>query len=218
MLLAIPGIAPAAMMSYGLNLNNIGLPTNIDYATVTIRDDAEAGVGTDAIQFEIATNTGFFDEGPNYGIQAFYFNSSLNFTGLSPTVSLLPPGPDWSFNFDFGDGITPEVPGFQASEFGKFNVEYKGTGQVRRDPLKFELNVAGDDISTYALNNLDGFAFALHIADFTNFTGLPSLTAPPESGWFSASLTPNPIPVPAAFWLFGTALIGFIGISRRTKV
>ena len=29
---------------------------------------------------------------------------------------------------------------------------------------------------------------------------------------------PSPIPVPAAFWLFGTALIGFIGISRRTKV
>jgi hypothetical protein len=28
----------------------------------------------------------------------------------------------------------------------------------------------------------------------------------------------SPIPVPAAFWLFGTALIGFIGISRRTKV
>jgi len=26
------------------------------------------------------------------------------------------------------------------------------------------------------------------------------------------------IPVPAAFWLFGTALIGFIGFSRRTKV
>jgi len=27
-----------------------------------------------------------------------------------------------------------------------------------------------------------------------------------------------PVPLPAAFWLFGTALIGFIGISRRTKV
>lgn len=26
------------------------------------------------------------------------------------------------------------------------------------------------------------------------------------------------IPIPAAFWLFGTALIGFIGISRRTAV
>ena len=28
----------------------------------------------------------------------------------------------------------------------------------------------------------------------------------------------SPIPVPAAFWLFGTALIGFIGYSRRTAV
>ncbi len=28
----------------------------------------------------------------------------------------------------------------------------------------------------------------------------------------------SPVPVPAAVWLFGTALIGFIGISRRTKV
>ena len=28
----------------------------------------------------------------------------------------------------------------------------------------------------------------------------------------------SPVPVPAAFWLFGTALIGFIGFSRRTKV
>jgi len=27
-----------------------------------------------------------------------------------------------------------------------------------------------------------------------------------------------PIPVPAAVWLFGTALVGFIGISRRRKV
>ena len=27
-----------------------------------------------------------------------------------------------------------------------------------------------------------------------------------------------PIPVPAAFWLFGTALVGFIGMSRRTSL
>ena len=28
----------------------------------------------------------------------------------------------------------------------------------------------------------------------------------------------SPIPVPAAFWLFGTALVGFIGIARRRSV
>ena len=28
----------------------------------------------------------------------------------------------------------------------------------------------------------------------------------------------SPVPVPAAGWLFGTALIGFVGLSRKTKV
>ncbi|MCP4471143.1 MAG: VPLPA-CTERM sorting domain-containing protein [Gammaproteobacteria bacterium] len=34
----------------------------------------------------------------------------------------------------------------------------------------------------------------------------------------SRSLSLSPIPVPAAVWLFGTALIGFVGMSRRTSV
>jgi hypothetical protein len=38
---------------------------------------------------------------------------------------------------------------------------------------------------------------------------------PNPSNWVTG---PSPVPVPAAFWLFGTALLGFIGISRRTKV
>ena len=38
---------------------------------------------------------------------------------------------------------------------------------------------------------------------------------PTPSNWVTG---PSPVPVPAAFWLFGTALIGFIGFSRRTKV
>jgi hypothetical protein len=28
----------------------------------------------------------------------------------------------------------------------------------------------------------------------------------------------SPVPVPAAFWLFGTALLGFIGLARKTSV
>jgi len=36
--------------------------------------------------------------------------------------------------------------------------------------------------------------------------------------YLTAALTVSAVPVPAAFWLFGSALIGFIGISRRTRV
>jgi hypothetical protein len=61
---------------------------------------------------------------------------------------------------------------------------------------------------------------------------LAALSASEESSLFSAissnqlnfHLSPDrvadvsEIPVPAAFWLFGTALIGFIGYSRRTRL
>ena len=29
--------------------------------------------------------------------------------------------------------------------------------------------------------------------------------------------TPNPVPLPAAVWLFGTALLGLFGFSKRRK-
>jgi hypothetical protein len=32
------------------------------------------------------------------------------------------------------------------------------------------------------------------------------------------SISVSPVPVPAAVWLFGTALIGFVGMSRKTSV
>ena len=37
-------------------------------------------------------------------------------------------------------------------------------------------------------------------------------------GTTQLNLNVNPVPVPAAFWLFGTALLGFVGMSRRRSV
>ena len=38
------------------------------------------------------------------------------------------------------------------------------------------------------------------------------------SDYALARIEYSAVPIPAAFWMFGTALIGFVAISRRTKV
>ena len=49
--------------------------------------------------------------------------------------------------------------------------------------------------------------------------GFPTSPIPARNdGYFGPNLRVNPVPVPAAIWLFGTALIGFVGMSRRRKV
>jgi ABC-type antimicrobial peptide transport system permease subunit len=55
---------------------------------------------------------------------------------------------------------------------------------------------------------------------FLSLTGTLSLT----EGWGAAldnvsvlAVNPNPVPVPAAVWLFGTALIGLVGFGKRRK-
>jgi hypothetical protein len=39
-----------------------------------------------------------------------------------------------------------------------------------------------------------------------------------EPGDWIRVITASAVPVPAAVWLFGTALLGFIGMSRKTNV
>jgi hypothetical protein len=51
-------------------------------------------------------------------------------------------------------------------------------------------------------------AFAAHVTDFiTSDSGV-------TSGFFGGSTV---VPVPAAVWLFGSGLLGLIGIARRKK-
>lgn len=218
LLAAFSGLSQAATMSFGLNENNIGsLGNTIDYATVTISDGAVAG----DIDFVIDINNDFFNEGTDFGIQSFYFNSSLI---IAPGNIILDPNnpmflgnpdypgwlnPNWALMSDFGPN--PD-DGFQVSEFGRFDLSYRGTDNIRQpDALAFTIRASGADLMTYALDNLKGFAFAAHIAGFNNVSGA-------DSGWFAGSTELSPVPVPAAFWLFGTALIGLIGFSRRRTV
>jgi hypothetical protein len=111
------------------------------------------------------------------------------------------------------------------------------------DPVSID-TVNLDDNSAFYNNNdiddggtfpfeYDGFTTPLNIALLGLTEGAHHLTLAIADGgdwvWDSGvflqadsfSTAPPPtseVPVPAAVWLFGTALIGFIGISRRRKV
>jgi len=53
---------------------------------------------------------------------------------------------------------------------------------------------------------------------FAGITGIYKLEVNLYGSGAIDNLVYNVVPVPAAFWLFGTALIGFIGFSRRTSI
>ena len=202
--MAFSATSQAMKVEYGLNISNLAsLGNSVDYATVTLEQLEDAIGNPGDIKVTVDVNNTFFDELSNFGMQSFYFNSGLNISSANIIDSN---SVGWAFLTDFGSSSNS---GFNVSEFGRFDIAYRGTGGMRKDPLMFTISSGGDDLSTYALNNSKGFAFAAHIADFGGIQG-------GESAWFASSIKNlPPVPLPAGVWLFGSALLGFIGLSRR---
>jgi len=81
------------------------------------------------------------------------------------------------------------------------------------DPLEFLFDVTGGDAAGL-YGSLGGI-----ILNSAGFGGSWAISF--SSGPFQAIAdvgTVGAVPIPAAVWLFGTALVGFIGMSRRRKV
>jgi len=233
--------ANAASVTYNLtyssddlsHITNTGfvfgdLPHGTVYATVTIDNEGAAGL----INFTVATSV-FWDgkEDTNFGIDSFGFNvvTPGAASGLVAGDILGLPG-NWTADVNFG-GITQ-------NGLGMFDVVVdppSQVGQNRFDPLTFSIDLgldqsATDTIFDYIADSIPGlngsFLFAVHIAAFVDqnpdapvgtCVGQP-LDANNQdcnyltSAWFSVQ--PAPIPVPAAVWLFGSAL-GLLAWVRR---
>ena len=128
--------------------------------------------------------------GRNYGIQTFAFDFADDMEeSLTSNDFILPDG--WSMKTDKG-----------MSEAGKFDIRLSGKGNSRQDPLHFSIS----DLSIEEIDN----NFATHIAGF-DYSGSVS-----SAFFHGKDLTP--VPVPAAAWLFGTGLIGLVGIARRRQI
>lgn len=102
----------------------------------------------------------------------------------------------------------------------------------------FNVKISTDNVTYIDLGNISGQPSGIDIDAFTGagviIGGLYSYVmltdvAPNQSGSpfgeadidavgaISSAPPVNPVPVPAAVWLFGTALMGFFGMSRKRK-
>lgn len=202
LLLGMPA-ANAASVSYYMNQSNVSqLPDGTNYLQVTI-SDAVFGLDLNAIRFDVTVLSPLASIATsNFGIQSFGFNTTLTTATVLAAVTGLPSG--WS------KGSNSNEDGF-----GNFELVNSGTGSNRQNPtLTFYISgIAGDVVGSYATTSTGGaqgtYYFAGHVAGFLDQDpGAGEVT----SAYFGGNVPV--IPVPAAAWLFGSAL-GLAGLLRR---
>ena len=114
---------------------------------------------------------------------------------------------------------------------------FEGTDAYSLDGASFvwEINAdtslprSGPDTQTGCCSIVRDYPSLTSVVTFSNRSnGATDTTINPTSAMLQAvrsrysvtnwSVSVSPVPVPAAVWLFGTALIGLVGMSRRRKV
>jgi hypothetical protein len=141
------------------------------------------------LDFLVETQSALSDTaGSNFGIASFGFNLA---DGVELTVDdfLLPD--KWKVQFSKG-----------MSEAGKFDVRILGTGQTRQDPLQFSiLGLEFGDVIP---------GFASHTAGFMEAGKV-------SSAFFHGDRLVSAVPVPAAFWLFGSGMLVLGRVATRRR-
>jgi hypothetical protein len=204
--MAAPSLAVTVTYSYIMDQSN-ALPDEVDYLSVTISNDT-AG----QLDFWVETLSALDDiAGDNYGIQSFGFSYS----------DLLPPaGDDKHDNKDSLPAIDFILPdGWRVqynknmSEAGRFDARIMGTGNSREESLHFSvIGLSLYDVTPYFAAHVAGFDLALGECDNDDRCG-DRIT----SAFFYGGREDVVVPVPAAALLFGSGLLGLVGIARRKK-
>jgi hypothetical protein len=214
--------AHAASVSFFLDQSN-KLPDGTNYLSVMLTENDTGGVDflvkTLAPLNEIA--------GSHFGIQQFGFSFA---DGSWGEISGLPDrkhGKGDPHGDDFRKHKTwDQISGLpdhwsvqnnkRMDGFGKFDIRLEGRGNARTDSLSF--TVDGVSLSDF------GSLFSAHVAGFEwcaiddkrrSWCGGKDCAT---SAYFAGSIPVSQVPVPAAAWLFGSGLLGLIGVARRRRV
>lgn len=186
----------AASIAYFLDQSN-DMPDGVNYLKVTVSDSV-ASAGDIDFRVDVLT-ANFPSPGSSFGMQTFSFNYDTAFNVTPSNIIDIDPS-SWTISQDANAG----------GGFGKFEFEFSGTGGNRTELMTFSITgVSGDSPSTYAMGSTLRPAatefFAAHVAGFDDGNGV-------TSAQFAGS---TPVPLPAALWLFGSGLLGLVGLVRR---
>lgn len=139
----------------------------------------------------------------NWKFSKFYFNLG----GSVGTVSLLGLPSNW---------VTSNL--FNSSEFGVFT---DGEKKGAQGSLQSMFTFTADSTVALSLANLvpnnKGWIFAGHV-QCQSKPNSPCSAVDEETSHQIAGPGVSPVPLPAAAWLFGSALLGFVSLSNRRKV
>jgi hypothetical protein len=201
---AMPAQAATVTFNYDQSFGAVSPDGQAPWATSVFDDGGSAGSVT--LTMSVAARVNLAD------VTQMYFNldpaldpnslSFLRISGIGPTAAntSIQTGVD-NFQAD-GDGQYdilfdfPPPPGQQAARFNASDdlvYTIMGTG-ITADSFNFFATPAG------------GFGPYLSVARFQDTGPLQE-----DSDWVGA------VPVPAAVWLFGSGLLGLVGIARRKK-
>lgn len=142
-----------------------------------------------------------------------FSNADLNSGSSAPRNQLPSNGPfsdDWNFTVGPNTG-------------GAANVTITGIGSLNLSDLKASILGAGDLklLFSNVSNELLGLSFGiLNPGSYTLQVTGNTFGSTTDSHSYSGNLSIGnvaAVPVPAAVWLFGSAIAGLIGISRRKK-
>ncbi len=168
---------------------------------------SQAGLDTSFVLGGIPVNvdtavTGFIDEtAGTWGVQSTNLFFGLNWTAVNGNLI----NTAGSYAMDTVTGVVSTGTGPVAAD-GTMYFEV-ATGQVA-GTIDFEY---GTTTGIRVINvwdvNTDGSLTAV---------GVPGMENGPFPG-FNAAFDVTPVPVPAAVWLFGSGLLGLVGIARRRK-
>jgi hypothetical protein len=184
----------------------IGIPDNADHTFVAPVKDFRTADEVAATNGAQNTDTYSTHHGSNSPADQTGDLTIFTFSGLGNSWT------EGSMWFDMAD--------FQASTFGAVVTTYNGINQnwAFNDgypSTKVHFFDLGQDVLD-SINSLGSLEIVIDRNNSGDYYGFDYALLSDRKGDDGNPI--GEVPVPAAIWLFGTALIGFIGVSRRRKV